>query len=245
MNRIAMIPARYNASRFPGKLMQIIGDKSIIRHTYDNTLATLLFDEVIVVTDSDVIFKEITENGGYAIKSKKEHESGTDRIAEAAESIDADIILNVQGDEPFIDQNALRRLLQVFDSDEEHVQVASIMKKLTEKSEIQDPNRVKVVVDSKMNSLFFSRSVIPYSRESTAISNYYQHIGVYAFRKPALLKFTSWRLTPLEAIEKLECLRFLEMGIPIKMVLTDFVGIAIDSPDDLKKAIEYYNAFPD
>jgi CMP-2-keto-3-deoxyoctulosonic acid synthetase len=119
MKRLAMIPARYDAARFPGKLMQIIGDKSVIRHTYDNTLATLLFDEVIVVTDSDVIFKEITENGGYAIKSKKEHESGTDRIAEAAESIEADIILNVQGDEPFIDKNALKKLLTVFDAEDE------------------------------------------------------------------------------------------------------------------------------
>lgn len=242
MKRIAMIPARYNAARFPGKLMQMIGDKSVIRHTYENTLGTLLFDEVIVVTDSDIIFKEITENGGYAIKSKREHESGTDRIAEAAESIEADIILNVQGDEPFIDKNALKRLLDVFDSGNEHVQVASIMKKLVEKSAIEDPNRVKVVVDHNMNSLLFSRSVIPYPRDDKAVLNYYQHIGVYAFRKSALLNFTSWPVTPLEAIEKIECLRFLEMGIFLKMVFTDFVGIPIDSPEDLEKAINYYNS---
>jgi CMP-2-keto-3-deoxyoctulosonic acid synthetase len=116
------------------------------------------------------------------------------------------------------------------------------MKILTEKSAIEDPNRVKVVVDNKMNSLLFSRSVIPYKREDKATSNYYQHIGVYAFRKAALLNFSRWPVTTLEAIEKIECLRFLEMGIPLKMILTDFIGVAIDSPEDLETAIEYYNA---
>lgn len=221
--------------------MQIIGDKSVIRHTYDNTVGTLLFDEVIVVTDSDVIFKEITENGGYAVKSKKEHESGTDRIAEAAEDIDADIILNVQGDEPFIDHKALSDLLNVFSLKDEYVHVASIMKRLSERSDIEDPNRVKVVVDGNMNSLLFSRSVIPYQRDNSTDSPYYQHIGVYAFRKPALLNFTSWAVTPLEASEKIECLRFLERGISLKMVITDFKGLAIDAPEDLKFAIQYYN----
>ncbi len=243
MKVVAMIPARYNASRFPGKLMQTIGDKPVIRHTYDNTLNTLLFDEVIVVTDSDVIFREITENGGYAIKSKKNHESGTDRIAEAAENIDTDIILNVQGDEPFINRKALNDLISIFHLKDEYVQVASIMKRLLEKSDIEDSNRVKVVVDGNMNSLLFSRSVIPYLRDSAIEASYYQHIGVYAFRKPALLNFTTWPVTPLEAIEKIECLRFLEMGIPLKMVITDFKGVSIDAPDDLKVAIEYYNNY--
>lgn len=220
--------------------MEIIGNKTVIRHTYDNTLATRLFDEVIVVTDSDIIFKEITENGGYVLKSKKAHESGTDRIAEAAADIEADIILNVQGDEPFIDHKALNDLLKVFELKNENVQVASIMKPLLEKSYIEDPNRVKVVVDQKMNSLLFSRSVIPYQRDEAVNPDYYQHIGVYAFRKQALLKFTSWPVTVLELSEKIECLRFLEMGIPLKMVITHFDGIAIDAPDDLAKAIRHY-----
>jgi 3-deoxy-manno-octulosonate cytidylyltransferase (CMP-KDO synthetase) len=234
MIRIAMIPARYAATRFPGKLMQPLGDKTVIRHTYDATLATGLFDDVIVVTDSDIIFREIDSHGGKAVKSGKSHESGTDRIAEAAEQIDADIILNVQGDTPFIKREPLETLLAQFD--DSSVQVASMMQVLVKQSEIDDPNFVKVAVDRNMNSLFFSRSVIPYPRDRSVPVKYYEHIGVYAFRKKALLDFTKWPVTPLEAAEKVECLRFLENGIPLRMVVVDYMGVEIDTPEDLEKA---------
>lgn len=237
MKRIAMIPARYAATRFPAKLMQVLGPKTVIRHTYDNTLATGLFDDVIVVTDSDIIFEEITSNGGKAIKSKKEHESGSDRIAEAAADLDVDVIVNVQGDEPFVKREPLEKLLQVFDGEEgQNVQVASLMQLLKEEELIADPNYVKVAVDRNWNSLFFSRSVIPYARNKEISIPYYEHIGVYAFRKQALLNFTSWPMTPLEAAEKIECLRYLEYGIPLKMVLTDYMGVEIDTPEDLERA---------
>lgn len=237
MKRIAMIPARYAATRFPAKLMQVLGPKTVIRHTYDNTLATGLFDDVIVVTDSDIIFEEITSNGGKAIKSKKEHESGSDRIAEAAADLDVDVIVNVQGDEPFVKREPLEKLLQVFDGEEgKNVQVASLMQLLKEEELIADPNYVKVAVDRNWNSLFFSRSVIPYARNKEISIPYYEHIGVYAFRKQALLNFTSWPMTPLEAAEKIECLRYLEYGIPLKMVLTDYMGVEIDTPEDLERA---------
>jgi CMP-2-keto-3-deoxyoctulosonic acid synthetase len=154
---IAMIPARYAATRFPAKLMQPLGAKTVIRHTYDNTLATGLFDEVIVATDSEIIFNEIVTHGGKAVMSKEEHESGSDRIAEAA-------------------------------------------------------------------------------RELEIAITYYEHIGVYAFRKEALLRFTSWAMTPLEAAEKIECLRYLENGVPLKMVITDYMGVEIDTPEDLERA---------
>lgn len=237
MKRIAMIPARYAATRFPAKLMQVLGPKTVIRHTYDNTLATGLFDDVIVVTDSDIIFEEITSNGGKAIKSKKEHESGSDRIAEAAADLDVDVIVNVQGDEPFVKREPLEKLLQVFEGEEgKNVQVASLMQLLKEEDLIADPNYVKVAVDRNWNSLFFSRSVIPYARNKEISIPYYEHIGVYAFRKQALLNFTSWPMTPLEAAEKIECLRYLEYGIPLKMVLTDYMGVEIDTPEDLERA---------
>lgn len=237
MKRIAMIPARYAATRFPAKLMQVLGPKTVIRHTYDNTLATGLFDDVIVVTDSDIIFEEITSNGGKAIKSKKEHESGSDRIAEAAADLDVDVIVNVQGDEPFVKREPLEKLLEVFDGEEgQNVQVASLMQLLKEEELIADPNYVKVAVDRNWNSLFFSRSVIPYARNKEISIPYYEHIGVYAFRKQALLNFTSWPMTPLEAAEKIECLRYLEYGIPLKMVLTDYMGVEIDTPEDLERA---------
>lgn len=230
----AFIPARYAATRFPAKLMQFLGDKTVIRHTYDNTVATGLFDEVYVVTDSEIIFNEITSHAGKAIMSKKEHESGSDRIAEAVENLDIDIVVNVQGDEPFVKKEPLEKLIAVFK--DEKVEVASLMQVLTHSQYIADPNYVKVAVDKNANALFFSRSVIPYARNTNTAITYYEHIGVYAFKKQALLNFTNWSITPLEDAEKIECLRYLENGVSIKMVLTQYMGIEIDTPEDLIKA---------
>jgi 3-deoxy-manno-octulosonate cytidylyltransferase (CMP-KDO synthetase) len=233
----AFIPARYAATRFPAKLMQMLGSKTVIRHTYDNTLATGLFDDVYVVTDSDIIYNEITSNGGKAVMSKKAHESGSDRIAEAIVNLDVDIVVNVQGDEPFVKREPLEKLLRVFNGEEgKNIQVASLMQLMKEQQFIDDPNYVKVAVDKNMNSLMFSRSVIPYPRSKNDSTIYYEHIGVYAFRKQALLNFTSWEMTPLEKAEKIECLRYLENGIPLKMVVTDYMGVEIDTPEDLERA---------
>jgi 3-deoxy-D-manno-octulosonate cytidylyltransferase len=230
-----MIPARYASTRFPAKLMQMLGNKTVIRHTYDNTLKTGLFDRVIVVTDSQIIYDEIRSNGGEVMMSRKEHESGTDRIAEAVESLETDIVVNVQGDEPFVQKTPLVKLLEVFKNDSS-VQVASLMQLMHDKKNIEDPNFVKVAVDLQMNALFFSRSVIPFPRDQSVPSIYYEHIGVYAFRKQALLQFTVWPVTPRERAEKIECLRYLEQGIRLKMVVTEYMGIEIDTPEDLKLA---------
>ena len=230
----AFIPARYAATRFPAKLMQALGAKTVIRHTYDNTVATGLFDEVYVVTDSEIIFNEITSHGGKALMSKKEHESGSDRIAEAIEHLAIDIVVNVQGDEPFVKKEPLEKLIDVFKYDK--VEVASLMQALINSDLIADPNYVKVAVDKNSNALFFSRSVIPYPRNKEIAINYFEHIGVYAFKKQALLNFTNWPISPLEAAEKIECLRYLENGISIKMVVTNYMGIEIDTPEDLIKA---------
>lgn len=231
---IAMIPARYAATRFPAKLMQMLGNKTVIRHTYDNTVATNLFDDVFVVTDSEIIFDEIVNNGGKAIMSKRSHESGSDRIAEAVADLDIDIVVNVQGDEPFVRRGPLEKLLQVFEDNT--VQVASLMQVLTDEKSIADPNYVKVAVDRNMNSLMFSRSPIPYHRDKNIAPTYYEHIGVYAFKKQALINFTNWEMTPLEAAEKVECLRYLENGIQLKMIVTNYMGVEIDTPEDLVKA---------
>ena len=232
----AFIPARYAATRFPAKLMQPLGAKTVIRHTYDNTLATGLFDEVYVVTDSEIIFNEITSNGGKALMSQKEHESGSDRIAEAVAHLPIDIVVNVQGDEPFVKKEPLEKLIEVFKDPK--VEVASLMQTLTQPHLIADPNYVKVAIDKNANALFFSRSVIPYARNTEIAITYFEHIGVYAFKKQALLQFTQWPITPLEAAEKIECLRYLENGVPIKMVLTQYMGIEIDTPEDLVKAAQ-------
>jgi len=234
MKKVALIPARYGATRFPGKLMQKLGKKTVILQTHDATVATELFDDVIVVTDSDVIFNEISTHGGKVVMSKRDHESGSDRIAEAAATMDVDIIVNVQGDTPFIKKDPLEKLLHPFG--DPSVQVVSLMQVLKNQKEIDDPNFVKVAVDLNMNSLFFSRSVIPYLRDKQAAITYYEHIGVYAFRKKALIDFTTWPVSTLEAAEKIECLRYVEHGIPLRMVVVDYMGIEIDTPQDLEKA---------
>lgn len=236
MKVIAMIPARYEASRFPGKLMKDLAGKSVILRTYEATKNAGLFDEVYVVTDSDIIFEEIVSNKGKAIKSKKEHESGSDRIAEAVEDLAVDIVVNVQGDEPFTQKEPLQNLLNVFKNDvQKDIAIASLKIKIDDEKEINNPNNVKVVTDENDFAMYFSRSPIPFPREqSTAV--YFKHIGIYAFRKEALLKFTQLPINQLEATEKLENLRFLANGLKVKMVETNQVAIGIDTPEDLEKA---------
>ena len=230
---VAAIPARFAATRFPGKLMQILGNKTIIRHVYDNTVSTGLFNDVFVVTDSDIIYKEIKDSGGKVIMSKKEHESGSDRIAEAIAEMNIDVIVNVQGDEPFIKKEPLEKLVRLFNDDS--IQVASLMRKIS-KEEAVNPNNVKVVTDRSGYALYFSRSIVPYQRDEKMNNEYFLHVGVYAYKKDALITFTKLPQSQLEKIEKLEQLRYLENGIKIKMTETDYNNIAIDTPEDLERA---------
>jgi len=242
MKVIAMIPARYGATRFPGKLMADLGGKPVIVRTYEATKATQLFDEVYVVTDSEIIKDVIEENGGKAVLSIKEHECGTDRIAEAVENLDVDIVVNVQGDEPFVKKEPLQKVVDVFKgADADKIDLASLMQEMKDWKDITDPNYVKVIVDQNDFALYFSRSPIPYPRDKDAGARYYEHIGVYAFRKQAILDFYHLPMRSLEATEKVECIRFLEYGKNIKMVETGYMGIEIDTPEDLKKAAEYFN----
>lgn len=237
MKKIAVIPARYAASRFPGKLMEILGDKTVIRMTYDNVVATQLFDDVFVVTDSELIFNEIVNHGGKAIYSLKDHETGSDRIAEAIENIDCDIILNVQGDEPFVNHKALADLLTSFDGEDGiNVDVSTLKQEIKLENEINNPNIVKVVSDFNNYALYFSRNAIPFPREINFKATYFRHIGIYAFRKEALLKFSKLEMRSCEKAEKLEQLRYLEYGMKIKVVETEFTGVGIDTPEDLEIA---------
>ena len=236
MKIIAVIPARYEASRFPGKLMQNLGNKTVIATTYGNVVETGLFDEVFVATDSEIIFQEIENIGGKAVMTGN-HETGSDRIAESIENIECDIVINVQGDEPFLKLEPLQQLIEVFKNDEkEEISLASLKIKLYDYKEIIDSNNVKVITDRNGFALYFSRSVIPFPRETSVTVEYFKHIGVYAFRKNALLNFAKLAMTPLEISEKIECIRYLEYGMKIKMIETDFVGVGIDVPEDLEKA---------
>lgn len=240
MKTIAMIPARYSASRFPGKLMKDLGGKPVILRTYEAALHTNLFDDVFIVTDSDVIFKTIENAGGKAIMSKKEHECGSDRIAEAVENIDADIVINVQGDEPFIDAVSLTKLIDVFKKDDtKEIDLASLKVQITNKEDIENPNNVKVITDINNLAIYFSRSVIPFHRDKDIKVEYFKHKGVYAFRKQALIDFYNTPMTPLEAAEKIEAIRYQEIGKKIKMVETDVEAVGIDTPEDLEKAKQF------
>ncbi|RDK85307.1 3-deoxy-alpha-D-manno-octulosonate 8-oxidase [Marinirhabdus gelatinilytica] len=232
-----MIPARYGATRFPGKLMQDLGGKPVIVRTYEATKATKLFDEVYVVTDSEIIYNEIELNGGNAIMSKKEHDCGSDRIAEAVEDMDVDIIVNVQGDEPFTSKKGLEQVLAVFKGpDAEKIDLASLMTEIYDWKEVSDPNAVKVVVDKDNFAQYFSRSPIPYPRDKNISVQYYKHKGIYAFRKQALMDFYNLPMRALEAAEKIECIRYLEYGKNIKMAINNNEGIEIDTPEDLVRA---------
>lgn len=232
-----MIPARYAASRFPAKLMKDLMGKPVILRTYEAAVKTQLFDAVYVVTDSTLIFDTISNAGGRAIMSFKEHDCGSDRIAEAVEDMGVDIIVNVQGDEPFIDRESLAGVLNVFQGDvKKEIDLASLMVRIRDKDEIHNPNTVKVIVDHYNFALYFSRSPIPYHRAEEVDPPYFKHKGIYAFRKRALMDFQKLPMLPLEATEKIEAIRYLEYGKKIKMVETTISGIEIDTPEDLKRA---------
>jgi 3-deoxy-manno-octulosonate cytidylyltransferase (CMP-KDO synthetase) len=233
MKIAALIPARYGSTRLPAKLVQDLGGISVIQRTYVSTLATGIFDEVWVVTDHEEIDRQIRELGGKVFLSQKSHESGSDRIAEALELVDADLIVNVQGDEPFQDPKSLKDLVAVFERPK--VKVASLMCRIPE-DEAYSPNAVKVVLDEKMNAIYFSRSPIPFNRDRNEAIFYWKHIGIYAYTRELLLEFTSWPKGRLEQIEMLEQLRMVEKGVKIRMVETTHQAIAIDTKEDLDRA---------
>ena len=237
MKLIAMIPARYGATRFPAKLMQDLCGKPVIVHTYQRVADTNLFDQVYVVTDDDRIENAIREVGGKVIRSQKEHNSGSDRLAEASKDLEVDIIVNVQGDEPFTDKENLQKVIDIFANDpQQNIAVASLMERITYPDDIANPNNVKVVVNKFNEALYFSRSVIPFPRDTNTKVPYYKHIGIYAYRKDALQQFTQLPPSLLEETEKLEQLRYLENGFKIRLAVTDIPTIGIDTPEDLEKA---------
>lgn len=231
---IAVIPARYQSSRFPGKPLAFLRGKTVIQRVYSAVVKVGIFREIIVATDDKRIFKHVKGFGGNVRMTSSRHRSGTDRIAEVIRDIDCEIAINIQGDEPFIDKLSLKKLADAFSDNS--VEIASLMHPLTDDSEIKDPNNVKVVFDKKFDSLYFSRSVIPYDRDKNTKIEYFKHIGVYAFKKKALLDFVNLNPTALENTEKLEQLRLLENGYKIRMVETDYCGLGIDTKSDLLKA---------
>ena len=238
MKVTALIPARLSSSRFDRKLMMDLCGKTVISRTYEAVVNTKLFHSVYVVTEDDEIYQEIVNSGGNSILSKHIHKSGSDRIAEACESLNADAFVNIQGDEPFIDSSSLSKLVnELANSD-----YVSLMIKINERSELENPNNVKVIVDKDNQALYFSRSVIPFSRDSkSTLTNYYKHVGVYGFKKQALIDFSKSAPSKLEMIEKIEAIRIVENGNKIKMIETNFQGVGIDTKEDLELAISIWS----
>ena len=237
----ALIPARLNSTRLEKKLIKNLEGIPLIVRTYLNICSTKLFDEVYVVTNSDEIINILKEFNIKFLKSKKHHNTGTDRIAEFSNKFNSDIIINVQGDEPFVLKEDLLRIINKFKSDiQNKINVISLMTKLTSDEEIPNPNNVKVVVDKNNNSLLFSRSIIPFNRVENDI-NYYKHIGIYAFRNSFLNKFKKFKQTNLELSEMIEALRIIENGYNIHMIEIDHEQISIDTIDDFNKAKSLLN----
>lgn len=235
MRVIAAIPARYAARRFPGKLLADLCGKPVIQHTYEKVHKSGLFSRVIIVTDSSEIESVALDFGGDVVRSQKDHQCGSDRIAEVVFDLDVDIVINVQGDEPFIGPEGLASLIEVFKSDtKKEIDLASLMIPISD--EMNNPNVVKVITDLCNRALYFSRSAIPHQQSKETHATVNKHIGVYAFRKSALIDFYEHAPTPLELAEQIEAIRYLEMGKTIQMVKTQFDSVGIDVPEDLEHA---------
>ncbi len=231
MRFIAVIPAHLEAQRFPGKLLVNLLGKTVLQRTYEAVVQAHLFDEVWVATNSDAIEQHIKSLGGLVYRSKIKHDCGSNRVAECIEGMDVDVVVNVQGDEPFVSAQALLDLMNAFRQDTDNkIDLASLMIPIEDKSTFENPNVVKVVTDQYGKALYFSRTAVPFMRVA---GQGFRHVGIYAFRKAALLDFYTHEPTPLEKAEKIEVIRYLEMGRTVQMLPTDFVGVGIDTPEDL------------
>lgn len=241
MNIIGIIPARYGSTRFPGKPLTDIGGKSMIQRVYEQSLKCKSLKMVIVATDDERIAEHVKKFGGDVSMTSSDHQSGTDRCAEVLKNIKGsfDVVINIQGDEPFIDPAQIELVANCFNGNE--TQIATLIKKTVSEEEIKNPNVVKVIRDKWHNAIYFSRSPIPYRRNPQAIIQYYKHIGIYGYRSDCLLHITKLDPGTFETAESLEQLRWIENGIRIRVKETEMETISIDTPDDLKKAFQYLN----
>ena len=236
MQAIGVIPARWASTRFEGKVLAKINGRPMIEHVWQRSRQSRLLKEVIIACDDERIAKAARAFGAKAVLTSRDHASGTDRVAEAAANVTAEIIVNIQGDEPLIRPGIIDDLVTALTTDPACV-VATVIKTIRGEDEAGNPNVVKVVVDAQGNALYFSRSAIPYDRDKAGTDKvwYYKHLGIYAYRKDFLLKFRNMPRSPLEQAEQLEQLRALEAGVKIKTVLTDIETIGVDTPEDLAR----------
>ena len=240
MRIVAAIPARLNSSRLPKKLLRDICGKTLITRTYEATVNSNLFDDVLVVTNSSEIIAELESSKVKYIFDDENYQTGTDRIAGVASKIEADIIINVQGDEPFINSNTIESILNTFKHDKENnIKIVSVMTPIKDDQELKNPNNVKVFTDVSNNAVYFSRHPIPFKIDLN-ISKAHKHVGIYAFRKKSLIEFAKLKVGELESSEKIEALRLIENDIKIKMINSNDTFIGIDTEEDIQKAIKIF-----
>lgn len=246
MKVIGIIPARYKSVRFPGKALTKIAGKPMIQHVYERASQVSLFQEVIVATDDERIYQTVQDFGGQVRMTSQEHRTGTDRIAEVARDLDADIIVNVQGDEPLIQPDMIAQAIHPLLEDPE-VAIGTLKHKITTPEELFDPNATKVITNPRGRALYFSRSPIPHIKgqnmrtEGFRAFPFFRHVGLYAFRRDFLLHFITLPQTPLELVEGLEQLRALEHGYVIAVVETFYQSIGVDTPEDVEKVMRLIN----
>ena len=240
MRIVAAIPARLNSSRLPKKLLRDICGKTLITRTYEATVNSNLFDDVLVITNSSEIIAELERSKVKYIFDDQNYQTGTDRIAGVASKIEADIIINVQGDEPFINSNTIESILNTFKHDKENnIKIVSVMTPIKDDQELKNPNNVKVFTDVSNNAIYFSRHPIPFKIDLN-ISKAHKHVGIYAFRKKSLIEFAKLKVGKLESSEKIEALRLIENDIKIKMINSNDTFIGIDTEEDIQKAIKIF-----
>ena len=240
MRIVAAIPARLDSTRLPKKLLREICGKSLIARTYEATVNSNLFDDVLVITNSREIISELEKSKIKYIFDDANYQTGTDRIAGVASKIEADIIINVQGDEPFINSNTIQSILNIFTHDKENsIGIVSVMTPIKDEKELKNPNNVKVFTDVSNNAIYFSRHSIPFKSDLN-ISKAHKHVGVYAFRKKSLIEFAKLNVGELESSEKIEALRLIENDIKIKMINSNETFIGIDTEEDIQKAIKIF-----
>ncbi|MDA0204623.1 MAG: 3-deoxy-manno-octulosonate cytidylyltransferase [Acidobacteria bacterium] len=244
MNVVGVIPARFHSARLEGKPLALIGGRPMIQHVYERAAKSALLTDLLVATDDARIFDAVSRFGGKAVMTSPTHRSGTDRVAEATAQADADVVVNIQGDEPFISPRVIDQLVQPFHS-ESGVEMSTLMRPIDNDRDLQDPNVVKVVADQSGFALYFSRSLIPYPRNASPDHPAFEHIGLYAYTKTFLTEYSQMAPTRLERIEGLEQLRALENGRRIRVVEThDHLGLSVDTPADLARAERFLAQSP-
>ncbi len=238
---LAVVPARFASSRFPGKIIAALAGKPLVLHAYERASSASLVTDALIATDHEEVVQALRPFNPRYVMTRTDHACGTDRIAEVAQSSDADIIVNVQGDEALIDPGTIDMTIQAL-LDNPDVPMSTARHLITDPEKIRDPNVVKVVCDQRNYALYFSRSPIPFIRDwsdrAANLQCYWQHIGIYVFRREFLIRFSQMPQSPLERIEKLEQLRVIEAGIPIVVVTTNYESIGVDTPDDLRRVAE-------